>query len=65
MKSSSCFFTVSVLAWQLFTTSACNNSDYKKTEIKPINAELNKNHKPKPPATNSDTLIINFAAAIF
>ncbi len=65
MKSVSCFFIVSVLVWQLFTTSACNNNDYKKTEIKPVNAELNKNYKPKPPATYSDTLIINFPAAVF
>jgi hypothetical protein len=65
MKSISYLFAVSALAWQLFTASACNNSDYNKTETKPVKTEVNKKNKPKPPATYTDTLIINFPAAVF
>ena len=65
MKSISYLFAVSALAWQLFTASACNNNDYKNAEAKSVTTEVNKNFKPKPPATYSDTLIINFPAAVF
>jgi hypothetical protein len=64
MKSIPHLFTVSVLTCQLFIASACNNED-KKIETKPVATEVNKNYKPKPPATYSDTLIINFPAAVF
>jgi hypothetical protein len=65
MKSVSYLFEISVLALQLFITPACNNSHHKKNEVKPVKTELNKNNKPKPPATYSDTLIIRFPAAVF
>jgi hypothetical protein len=66
MKNISYLSIVSVLVWQLVTTSACYNNDYKKTEKKAATTtEINKKNKPKPPATYTDTLIINFPAAVF
>jgi hypothetical protein len=65
MKSVPYLFALSALAGQLFTVYACNNNNDKRTEKKPVITEVSKKNKPKPPATYSDTLIINFPAAVF
>lgn len=65
MKSIPGFFAVLQLAWQLLTASACNNTHNKNAETKPVNTAVNKNFKPKPPATITDTLTIKYAAAVF
>lgn len=65
MKNIRHLFAVSALAWQLFSASACNNTDNKIDQTKSSTTAAVKNNKPKPPATYGDTLIINFQAAVF
>lgn len=65
MKSINYLFAISAFGWQLIAITACNYNYNKSTETSPVIAEVNKNYKPKPPATYTDTLIIKFTAAVF
>lgn len=65
MKSISYLLAVSFLAWQFFTVFACNNNGYKNSETKTVNTEVNKKNIFKPPAAYTDTLQIDFSAAVF
>lgn len=65
MISISYLSALSVLALQLFSVSACNNNDYKNVQTRPVITESGKKNKLKPSSTYSDTLIIDFPAAVF
>jgi hypothetical protein len=65
MKSIGYLSAVSALALQLFSVSACNNNDYKNIQTGPVKTESGKKNILKPPSAYSDTLIIDFPAAVF
>lgn len=65
MKSISYLSALSVLAWQFFSVTACNDNSSKNIETRPVKKEEAKKNKFKPPSTFADTLIIDFPAAVF
>ena len=66
MKLSSYFFLIVMgLALLLFPALSCNHAENNKAETKPVSLEIDKKFKPKPGCTYSDTLVINYPAAVF
>ena len=67
MKNISGFtFTTIALAWILCATLSCrNNTNVKKEVVNPVKSIIAEKILAKPPATYTDTLIINFPAAVF
>ena len=49
----------------LFPALSCNQAKNNKAETKPVSLEIDKKFKPKPGSIYSDTLVINYPAAVF
>lgn len=60
-----CSLKVIGLALLLFAALSCNQIENNKAETKPVSHEIDKKFKPKPGSTYSDTLVINYQAAVF
>lgn len=66
MKLTGYFFLIVMgLALLLFPALSCNHTENNKAVTKLVSPETDKKFKPKPGSTYSDTLVINYPAAVF